>query len=52
LRFTLAKLEALSALCAVVEPHYTKAGNGRPPIRPERMLRINFIQHWFNLVVI
>ncbi|MEX3791567.1 IS5 family transposase, partial [Paraburkholderia sp. BR14374] len=36
-------------LCAVVEPHYPKRGNGRPPIGLERMLRIHFIQHWFNL---
>jgi transposase, IS5 family len=38
-----------AALCAVIEPHYPKAGNGRPPIGLERMLRIHFIQHWFNL---
>jgi len=38
-----------SALCAVIEPHYPKAGNGRSPIGLERMLRIHFIQHWFNL---
>jgi len=38
-----------SALCDVIEPHYPKAGNGRPPIGLERMLRIHFIQHWFNL---
>jgi len=38
-----------SALCEVIEPHYPKAGNGRPPIGLERMLRIHFIQHWFNL---
>jgi transposase, IS5 family len=38
-----------SALCNVIEPHYPKAGNGRPPIGLERMLRIHFIQHWFNL---
>ena len=37
------------ALCAVVEPHYPKKGNGRPPIGLERMLRIHFLQHWFNL---
>lgn len=37
------------ALCAVVEPHYPKPGNGRPPIGLERMLRIHFLQHWFNL---
>ena len=38
-----------SSLCAVIEPHYPKAGNGHPPIGLERMLRIHFIQHWFNL---
>lgn len=38
-----------SALCEVIEPYYPKAGNGRPPIGLERMLRIHFIQHWFNL---
>lgn len=32
-----------SALCEVIEPHYPKAGNGRPPIGLER---IHFIQHW------
>lgn len=37
------------ALCAVIEPYYPKAGNGRPPVGLERMLRIHFIQHWFNL---
>jgi IS5 family transposase len=36
-------------LCAVIEPHYPKRGNGRPPIGVERMLRIHFVQHWFNL---
>jgi IS5 family transposase len=29
-------------LCALVEPHYPKAGNGRPPVGVERMLRIYF----------
>ena len=38
-----------AALCEVIEPHYPKGGNGRPPIGLERMLRIHFIQHWFNL---
>lgn len=37
------------ALCEVIEPHYPKAGNGRPPIGLERMLRIHFLHHWFNL---
>ena len=48
----LATMEAIvpwSALCEVIEPYYPKAGNGRPPIGLERMLRIHFIQHWFNL---
>ena len=36
-------------LCAVIEPHYPKAGNGRRPIGLERMLRIHLLQHWFNL---
>jgi IS5 family transposase len=36
-------------LCALIEPVYPKAGGGRPPIGLERMLRIHFLQHWFNL---
>src|SRR6266513_3372187 len=38
-----------SALCALVEPHYPKAGNGRRPVGIERMLRIYFLQQWFSL---
>src|SRR5512141_42424 len=48
----LAQMDTLgpwAALCAVIEPHYPKAGNGRPPIGLERMLRIHLLQHWFNL---
>lgn len=37
------------ALCAVIEPYYPKAGNGRRPIGLERMLRIHLLQQWFNL---
>src|SRR5271169_1270239 len=37
------------ALCAVIEPYYPKPGNGRPPIGVERMLRLYFLQQWFNL---
>jgi IS5 family transposase len=33
----------------LIEPFYPKAGNGRPPIGLERMLRIYFLQQWFNL---
>jgi len=36
-------------LCALIEPFYPKVGNGRPPVGVERMLRIHFLQHWFNL---
>jgi transposase, IS5 family len=38
-----------SALCALIEPVYPKPGNGRPPVGLQRMLRIYFLQHWFNL---
>ena len=37
------------ALCGLIEPFYPKAGNGRPPVGVERMLRIYFVQQWFNL---
>ncbi len=33
----------------VIEPHYPKAGNGRQPLGLEKMLRIYFVQQWFNL---
>ena len=36
-------------LCALIEPDYPKAGKGRPPVGVERMLRIYFLQQWFNL---
>src|SRR5438105_14189887 len=36
-------------LCALSEPHYPKAGGGRPPVGVERMLWIYFLQQWFNL---
>ena len=35
--------------CALIEPHYPKAGNGRPPVGVERMLRMYCIANWFNL---
>ena len=38
-----------AGLCALIEPAYPKPGNGRPPVGLERMLRIYFLQHWFNL---
>lgn len=36
-------------LAALIEPHYAKAGKGRQPIGLQTMLRIYFLQHWFNL---
>ena len=36
-------------LCGLIEPDYPKAGGGRPPVGVERMLRIYFLQQWFNL---
>jgi IS5 family transposase len=33
----------------LIEPVYPKPGNGRPPVGVERMLRIYFLQQWFNL---
>lgn len=32
-----------------IERHYPKAGNGRAPMPLETMLRIYFLQQWFNL---
>jgi len=32
-----------------IEPHYPKAGNGRPPMPMECMLRIYFLQQWYGL---
>ncbi len=37
-------------LCKVIKPFYPNPkGAGRPPSGLERMLRIHFLQHWFNL---
>ncbi len=39
-----------NALCALIEPFYPRNdGAGRPVVGLERMLRIYFLQHWFNL---
>ncbi|MEB1941265.1 MULTISPECIES: IS5 family transposase [Xanthomonas] len=48
----LARMETLVpwvALCAVIAPHYPRAGKGRHPVGLERMLRMYFVQQWFNL---
>ncbi len=36
-------------LVDLIEPHYPKGDNGRPPLGLEKMLRIYFLQIWFNL---
>ena len=36
-------------LVRLIEPHYPKAGHGRQPLGLEKMLRIYFLQQWFNL---
>jgi len=36
-------------LLKVIRKHYPKSGNGRPPLGLEKMLRIYFLQQWFNL---
>jgi IS5 family transposase len=36
-------------LIRLILPHYPKAGNGTQPMPLGRMLRIHFMQHWFNL---
>jgi IS5 family transposase len=48
----LARMETLvpwAQFCGLIEPHYPKAGNGRPPVGLERMLRMYLIANWFNL---
>lgn len=38
-----------SLLESLVEPHYPKGANGRPPMGLSKMLRIYCLQQWFNL---
>jgi IS5 family transposase len=48
----LAEMDAVipwAELLALVEPYYPKAGRGRQPLGLEKMLRIYFLQQWFNL---
>jgi transposase, IS5 family len=47
----LAEMDAVipwTRLLGLIAPHY-KAGNGREPRGMEKMLRIYFLQQWFNL---
>jgi IS5 family transposase len=43
------KVVPWAELEALVGPHYPKGENGRPPMGLEIMLRIHFLQQWFNL---
>ena len=48
----LAEMDAVipwARLLALIEPYYPKAGQGRQPLGLEKMLRIYFLQQWFNL---
>ena len=36
-------------LTALITPHYPTGKGGRPPMPLERMLRVYFMQQWFNL---
>ena len=38
-----------AALSALIKPLYTSGERGRPPIEIEHMLRIHFLQTWFNM---
>lgn len=43
------KVVPWAEICALIEPHYPKAGMGRRPMPLERMMRIYFLQQWFSL---
>jgi len=48
----LAEMDAVipwKRLMALIEPHYPKAGRGRQPLGLEKLLRIYFVQQWFDL---
>ena len=38
-----------ATLVALVMPHYAVAGRGRRPLPLETMLRVYFLQQWFDL---
>ena len=48
----LAEMDAVipwTRLLGLIAAHYPKAGHGRQPLGMEKMLRIYFLQQWFNL---
>ena len=38
-----------AALVELIAPYYSEGRNGRPPFALESMLRVHFLQQWFNL---
>jgi len=42
------RVVAWSVLCELIAPSY-QPGNDRSPVAVERLLRLYFLQHWFNL---
>src|SRR6516165_603912 len=46
---TMAAIVPWSQLEELIAPYYPKAGKGRQPVGLSIMLRIYFLQHWFNL---
>ena len=38
-----------AALVELIAPYYSEGRNGRPPFALETMLRVHFMQQWFNL---
>ena len=39
----------ISPMLALIQPHYPKKGNGRPPINMQTMLRMYCLQQCYNL---
>ena len=38
-----------ASLSTLIKPHHPSGERGRPPIGARRMLRISFLQQWFNM---
>ena len=47
--YNMNKIMPWQELCSVVQPFYPKGEGGRPTVGLERMMRMLFVQHWFNL---
>ena len=43
------KVVPWSALEELISPYYSEGRTGRPPFALQTMLRLHFIQQWFNL---